>query len=273
MILAIDIGNTNVVMGCIDDEKIYFEARLATDHNRTYEQYAIELKNLLELYDFDASQIEGSIISCVVPPITNLAKKAVELVIKKEPLIVGPGVKTGLNIKTDNPAQLGSDLVVGAVAALSRYDAPLIIFDLGTATTVSVIDDKKTFLGGAIVPGVNVSLNALINTTSQLQKISIENPSVVVGTNTIDSMKSGVVYGAASMIDGMVERIKEEHPGEYTVIATGGLAGLIISYCKTRVTHDPDLMIRGLLHIYNKNNIKKMKDEKNKRKIDKNDHK
>ena len=270
MILAIDIGNTNIVMGCIDDERIYFEARLATDHNRTYEQYAIELKNLLELYNFDPSQIDGSIISCVVPPITNLARKAVELVIKKEPLIVGPGVKTGLNIKTDNPAQLGSDLVVGAVAALTIYKPPLIIFDLGTATTVSVIDENKTFLGGAIIPGVNVSLNALINTTSQLQKISIENPSVVVGSNTIDSMKSGVVYGAASMIDGMVERIREEHPGDYTIIATGGLAGLIVSYCKTKIIHNPDLMLRGLLHIYNKNNSKRLKDNKNMPKMDKN---
>lgn len=259
MILAIDIGNTNVVMGCIDEDNIYFEARLATDHNRTYEQYAIELKNLLELYNFDASQIEGSIISCVVPPITNLAKKAVELVIKKEPLVVGPGVKTGLDIKTDNPAQLGSDLVVGAVAALSRYIAPLIIFDLGTATTVSVINDKKTFLGGAIVPGVNVSLNALINTTSQLQKISIENPSVVVGTNTVDSMKSGVVYGTASMMDGMVERIKEEHPGDYTIIATGGLSGTIVPFCKNKIIQEPDLMLKGLLHIYNKNKKKHVK--------------
>ncbi len=257
MILAIDIGNTNIVMGCADDEKIYFEARLATNHEKTYEQYAVELKNILELNDFDPARIDGSIISCVVPPITNLAKKAVELVIKKEPMIVGPGVKTGLNIMTDNPAQLGSDLVVGAVAALAQYEAPIIIFDLGTATTVSVIDTDKRFLGGAIMPGVNISLDALTKGTSQLQKISIENPGAVIGKNTPDSMKSGVVFGTASMIDGMIERIENETGEKYTVLATGGMSSLIVDYCNHKIICEPDLMIQGLLAIYNKNVKKK----------------
>lgn len=253
MILAIDVGNTNIVMGCLNRDEIRFEARLATDHSQTAEQYAIELKNILELYDFDKSQIDGSIISSVVSPLTGVLKRAVELVTKKTPLIVGPGLKTGLNIKIDNPGQLGSDLVVGAVAALAEYPVPLIIFDLGTATTASVIDSTRTFLGGIIYPGINVSLTALTSTTSQLPKISIEKPARVVGRNTIDSMTSGIVYGNASMMDGMADRIEEELGQEVTVIATGGLAGLISPFCRREVIHDPDLMLKGLYLIYMKN--------------------
>lgn len=253
MILAIDVGNTNIVMGCLNRDEIRFVARLATDHSQTAEQYAIELKNILELYDFDKSQIDGSIISSVVSPLTGVLKRAVELVTKKTPLIVGPGLKTGLNIKIDNPGQLGSDLVVGAVAALAEYPVPLIIFDLGTATTASVIDSTRTFLGGIIYPGINVSLTALTSTTSQLPKISIEKPARVVGRNTIDSMTSGIVYGNASMMDGMADRIEEELGQEVTVIATGGLAGLISPFCRREVIHDPDLMLKGLYLIYMKN--------------------
>jgi type III pantothenate kinase len=253
MILAIDIGNTNVVMGCIDENKIYFEARLSTNHTKTYEQYAVELKNIIELYDFDIGQIEGSIISCVVPPLTNIIRQAVKLVTKLEPLVVGPGVKTGLNIMTDNPGQLGSDLVVGAVAAMAQYSCPMIIFDLGTATTVSVIDENKTFLGGSIFPGVNISLEALTQRTSQLPKISLESPSKIIGTNTIDSMNSGIVLGNASMVDGMIGRIERETNRKYTVLATGGLAGLIAKHCEREVIYDPDLMIKGLLLIYRRN--------------------
>lgn len=253
MILAIDVGNTNIVMGCLDHDEIRFEARLATDHAQTAEQYAIELKNILELYDFDKSQIDGSIISSVVSPLTSVLKRAVELVTRKTPLIVGPGLKTGLNIKIDNPGQLGSDLVVGAVAALAEYPVPLVIFDLGTATTASVIDSTRTFLGGIIYPGINVSLTALTSTTSQLPKISIEKPARVVGRNTIDSMTSGIVYGNASMMDGMADRIEEELGQEVTVISTGGLAGLISPFCRRQVIHDPDLMLKGLYLIYMKN--------------------
>lgn len=257
MILAIDIGNTNIVMGCIDDKKIYFQARLATNHDKTYEQYAVELKNILELHNFDSAKIDGCIISCVVPPLTKLFKQAVELVTKKTPMVVGPGVKTGLNILTDNPAQLGSDLVVGAVAALIENQGPIIIFDLGTATTVSVIDENKSFLGGTIMPGINVSLNALINSTSQLQKISIENPKNVIGTNTIDSMNSGIVHGYASMVDGMIDKISKETDRNYTVIATGGLSSLIINNCLHEIKHEPDLMLKGLFYIFEKNTKKK----------------
>jgi type III pantothenate kinase len=253
MILAIDIGNTNIVMGCIDSDRIYFEARLSTNHTKTYEQYAVEIKNILELYDVDAIKIDGCILSCVVPPLTTTMSQAIELVTKKKPLIVGPGLKTGLNIMTDNPGQLGSDLVVGAVAALAYYKAPIIIFDLGTATTVSVIDENKTFLGGAICPGVNVSLEALIQSTSQLPKISLDPPLKIVGGNTVDCMRSGIVFGNASMMDGLIERIEQEIGHKCIAISTGGLAALITPYCKYPIIHDPQLMLKGLMEIYQRN--------------------
>lgn len=253
MILAIDVGNTNIVLGCIDQEKIYFIARLATNHVKTEEQYAVELKSVLELYEFDPVRIDGSIISSVVPPLTNIIRQATLIVTKKEPMVVGPGLKTGLNIMTDNPAQLGSDLVVAAVAAISQYKKPLIIFDLGTATTVSVIDDKGTFLGGVIVPGINISLDALSSRTSQLPRISLEPPKKIIGRNTIDSMNSGVAYGNAAMIDGLIEGIEDEIKMTATVIATGGIAKHIIPYCKKEVVYDSNLMLKGLFLIYKKN--------------------
>ncbi len=253
MILAIDVGNTNIVMGCIDQDKIYFIARLATNHLKTEEQYAIELKSILELYEFAPSRIDGSIISSVVPPLTNIMKQAIFIITKKEPMVVGPGVKTGLNIMTDNPAQLGSDLVVAAVAALDQYKKPIVIFDMGTATTVSVIDEKGIFLGGVIFPGIRISLDALSSKTSQLPRISLEPPKHVIGRNSIDSMNSGVTYGNAAMMDGLIERIEEELGMPVTTIATGGLAKYIAPYCKKEVTYDADLMLRGLFIIYRKN--------------------
>ncbi len=257
MILAIDVGNTNIVMGgCENDCSISFKARLYTNHSKTFEQYAVEIKNILELYDIKHDSISGSIISCVAPPLTNIIMNAVRLVTGVDPLVVGPGVKTGLDIRIDDPAQLGSDLVVGAVAALSSYEAPLVIFDLGTATTASVIDRNKIFLGGTIFPGINVSLGALTSSTSQLPKISMEKPARVIGRNSVDSMTSGIVYGNASMIDGMVERIEEELGEHVRVIATGGLAELIVPYCRTRIFLEPDLMLKGLCQIYTKNIMK-----------------
>jgi type III pantothenate kinase len=253
MILAIDIGNTNIVMGCVDPEKIYFIARLATNHLKTEEQYAVELKSILELYGFEPSCIDGSIISSVVPPLTNVMKQAILIITGREPMIVGPGLKTGLNIVIDNPAELGSDLVVAAVAALAQYPKPIVVFDLGTATKASVIDAKGTFLGGIIFPGIKISLDALSKNTSQLPHISLDAPKRVVGRNSIDSMTSGVTYGNAAMIDGLIDRIEEEIGMPVTTIVTGGLAKYIAPYCKKKVTYDPDLILKGLFMIYKKN--------------------
>ena len=193
MILAIDIGNTNIVVGCIDKEKTYFIERLSTVRTKTELEYAVDIKVVLDLYHVKRADIEGCIISSVVPQITNIAKLAVEKILKKEPIVLGPGVKTGLNIMMDHPGQLGADLVADAVAGIAEYQVPLIIVDMGTATTVSVVDDKKNYVGGMIMPGMRVSLDALTARASQLSGISIEAPKRLIGKNTIECMKSGVL--------------------------------------------------------------------------------
>ena len=253
MILAIDIGNTNIVVGCCEEKKILLMERLTTNHTATALEYAISLKAILELSGVDKKDINGAIISSVVPSVTYTVRTAVKKLIGVDALVIGPGIKTGLSIKTDNPAQLGSDLVVDAVAGIQEYGAPLVIFDLGTATTVSVINKEKEYLGGMILPGMMISLNAMVSGTSQLPKISLEQPKKLIGTNTLDCMKSGILYGTASSMDGIIDRIRDEI-GDVTVVATGGLAGTIVPLCRNKVILDDELLIKGLMIIYNKNN-------------------
>lgn len=226
---------------------------MASDTLKTEHEYAVLMKQILELDNIDISTVEGGIISSVVPPLTGTLKKAIQRVTGHKPMVVGAGIKTGLNILIDNPAQLGSDLAVSAVAALNEYKPPIIAVDMGTATTIMVIDKNGSFLGGPIIPGVALSMNALASKTSQLPKVSIEAPKKVIGTNTIDSMKSGAVFGAASMLDGMIDRIEEEIGMSATVVATGGLSGSIVPYCKHEIICDDDLLLKGLAIIYEKN--------------------
>ena len=253
MILAIDIGNTNVVIGAVDEKKIYFIERVATVKTKTEAEYAIDLKILLELHKIDLNDITGGIVSSVVPQITKMMKLAVEKVIEKDVLVLGAEIQTGLNILIDNPEQLGSDMIAGAVAGITEYKVPMVIIDMGTATTLTVIDKDKNCLGGMIVPGVQVALESLTAHASQLQGISLEAPKRVVGRNTIDCMVGGVVYGNADMIDGLIDRIEGELGEEVSVIATGGLAKLITPYCKRKIILDDDLLLKGLLIIYNIN--------------------
>ncbi len=253
MILAVDIGNTNIVIGCIEGEKVCFVERVSTNLASTELEYVVEFRTLFDLYHIGVEDINGSIISSVVPPLNNIVKAALEKLFKKPPLLVGPGLKTGLNILMDNPAQLGSDLVVNAVAGLHYYGAPIILIDMGTATTISVVDEKKNYIGGMILPGVKVSLDSLVNRTSQLPRISLEAPKKVIGRNTIDCMKSGIVMGQAACLDGMVERIFDELGYEAPVVATGGLAGSIVPHCKREMVCDNELTLKGLGLIYHKN--------------------
>lgn len=253
MVLAVDIGNSNIVIGCCCDNKITFVERLSTKPDSTTLEYAISFKNVLELYGITKEDIDGAIISSVVPSVTSTVLGAVKKITGIDALVIGPGLKTGLNIMIDNPAQLGSDLVVDAAAGIAEYPLPLIIFDMGTATTVSVIDENKNYLGGMILPGVNISLNALTARTSQLPKISLDPPKKVIGRNTIDCMKSGILYSTASSLDGIIDRIEEETGKKYTVVATGGLAGRIIPMCKKKIILDDELLLKGLIIIYNKN--------------------
>lgn len=253
MILAVDIGNTNIVVGCIDEEKTFFIERLSTIKNKMEVEYALDIKGIFEIHGIDAKKLEGAIISSVVPQITGIVKEACEKIINKKVMVVGPGIKTGLNIMIDNPGQLGSDLVADAVAGVAEYKAPMIIFDLGTATTASVINEKGVYVGGFIIPGMNTSLNALTANASQLQGISLDAPNRLIGKNTIECMKSGMIYGTASMLDGIVERVEEEFGQPITAIATGGLAKKVVPFCKKEMILDDDLLLKGLRVIYNKN--------------------
>ncbi len=253
MVLAIDMGNTNIVIGCIAQEKILFVERLCTDLSKTELEYAIGFKTVLELYGIESKDIEGAIISSVVPPLTHIVEAAVAKIIGKKAMVVGPGIKTGLNILMDDPKGVGADLIVDAVAGISKYGAPLIIVDMGTATTISVIDQNKNYIGGMIIPGLKVSLESLVNRTSQLTRISMDPPKKVIGKNTVDSMKSGIILGNASMLDGMLDRIMDELGYQAKVIATGGLAGVLIPLCKHDVIIDDELLLKGLSIIYNKN--------------------
>lgn len=254
MILAIDIGNTNIVIGCCDKDKILFTERISTNSTATEFEYAMIIINILNIYNISIAKINGAIISSVVPNLTNIIRDAVKKLTECRIIIVGPGLKTGLKIAMDDPAKLGADLVVDAVAGINEYGAPLIIIDMGTATTISVIGKDSEYLGGVIMPGVEVSLNSLVGGTSQLPKISLEKPKKIIGTNTIDCMKSGVMYGAASNIDGMVLKIRDELGFENVkAVATGGLSKAIIPICKEDIIIDDELLLKGLLIIYNKN--------------------
>lgn len=253
MILAIDIGNTNIVTGCIKDGKILFRERLSTNHTATKLEYSAIFKTAFEMYSINSGEIDGAIISSVVPSVTGVVKDSIETLCGTQVMVVGPGIKTGISIVIDNPAQLGSDLVVDAVAGVSEYSVPQIIIDMGTATTITAIDREKRFLGGAIMPGVRVSHDALIDRTSQLPKIALEKPKKVIGSNTIDCIKSGIIYGNAGAIDGIIDRYREELGGDCTVIATGGLAKVIAPLCKNEIIIDEDLLLKGLMLIYEKN--------------------
>ena len=255
MILAIDIGNTNIVIGCIRGKESLFVERISTVHTKTELEYAIDIKNILDIYQISDKEIEGGIISSVVPQVTEVVKLAVKKIIKKEVIVVGAGIKTGLDIRIDNPAQLGSDLVVDSVAGLAEYEVPMFIFDIGTATTVCVIDENRTYLGGMIYPGLGVSLDSLVARASQLGGISIEPPEHVIGKNTVECMKSGVIYSAAAAIDGIVDRLEQEIGTSATVIATGGLAKKIIPYCTKKIILDETLLLKGLSILYQKNKM------------------
>ena len=247
MLLAIDIGNTNLVIGCFENDEIKFKARIATDRTRTSDQYGVEIKNMMEAYGVHVSDIEDCIISSVVPPVFNSVKTGVIKVIGKQPMVVGPGLKTGLNIHMDVPSQVGSDRIVIAVAALAEYKAPLILM------TIEVVEPENLYVGGIIFPGVKVSLDALTSRTAQLPGISLDKPKQVIGKNTVDCMRSGMMYGTAAMIDGLVERIEAELGHQSTLIATGGMAQFITPLCKREIILEKDLLLKGLNILYKKN--------------------
>ena len=253
MILAIDIGNTNIVLGCIENDRILFEARMATDLIKTSDQYCAELKTMLSLFEVAPENIDGSIISSVVPPVLNSFKTAIRKLTGCSALVVGPGIKTGLNIRMDNPSEVGSDLIVAAVAAIAEYGAPLLLVDMGTATTITAIDESGAFVGGCICPGVKISMEALTGRTAQLPGISLDAPRCAIGKNTRDSMRSGIMLGAAAMLDGLLDRMEEELRAKVTVVATGGISKFVLPLCRREMVYDRSLMLKGLKLLYTRN--------------------
>lgn len=253
MVLAIDIGNSNIVLGCMEAEAIRLVARIATDQEKTEDQYAAEIQNVLHLYGVSLKELRGSIIASVVPPVLNTVRSAIAKLTGKPPLVVGPGIKTGLNILIENPASMGSDLIAGAVAGIREYPLPLIIFDMGTATSIGVVDRKGSYLGGCVCPGVVISADALSRQAAQLPGISLERPRSVIGRNTVECMRSGVINGHAAMVDGMIQRIQEELKEPATVLATGGIAEAILPACRSSIIYDENLVLKGLWILYQKN--------------------
>lgn len=253
MILAVDIGNSNIVLGGIQWDNIAFEARLRTEPTKTSDEYCIDVKIILDVYGFKREDVEGAIISSVVPQVLNSIKTAIKKLTGKTALVVGPGLKTGLNIRVENPSQTGADLVVGSVAALREHKPPLIVVDMGTATTMSVLDDSGALIGGCICPGVKISLDALTERTALLPGLQLDQPRKAIGRNTIDCMRSGIMMGNACMLDGMVQRMEEELGQKATVVITGGIAKFIAPLCKTPMIYDKDLLLKGLAFLYREN--------------------
>lgn len=253
MILAVDIGNTNIVLGCIEEGEILFEARMATDLIKTSDQYCAELKNMLSLFGVEVENITGSIVSSVVPPVLNSFRTAIRKLTGANCLVVGPGIKTGLNIRMDQPAEVGSDLIVAAVAAIAEYGAPLLLVDMGTATTITAVDENGSFVGGCICPGVKISMEALSGRTAQLPGISLDAPQKAIGKNTRDCMRSGIMLGTAAMLDGLLDRMEEELGTPVTVVATGGISKFVLPLCRRKMIYDKSLMLKGLDLLYRRN--------------------
>lgn len=255
MLLTIDIGNSTISVGLFGaDKTLHFLARLDTDTRKTADQISVDLMNLFALYGHKLTEVQDAILCSVVPPLNFMMQKALARLLRKPPMVVGPGVKTGLNIRTEIQSQLGADIVANAVSALEKYPAPIVTIDMGTATTIGVISEGRSYEGGLLLPGVNISLEALSRRAAQLPDISLQHPKSLIGKNTVDCMRSGIVYGTAGMLDGIVDRIREQFPDkQVTVVATGGNAPVIVKYCRNDIVYDKYLLMEGLWTIYQKN--------------------
>lgn len=253
MILVVDVGNTNIVLGLYKQRELIHHWRLSTNRSATSDEYGIMVYNLFGYADIKLEEIEGIIISSVVPPLIYALENMCKDYFHKTPYIVGPGIKTGLNIRTDNPKEVGADRIVNAVAALELYGAPCIIVDFGTATTYDYIDDKHQLIGSAIAPGIGISTEALYQRAAKLPRIELVKPKSVIGRNTVTAMQAGIIYGYVSQVDGIVTRIQEEFDVKTKVVATGGLAELIASESRTIDVVNPLLTLQGLQMIYEKN--------------------
>nr|WP_240463621.1 type III pantothenate kinase [Paenibacillus apiarius] len=255
VIFVIDVGNTNIVLGVYQQETLLHYWRLSTNRQATADEYGVMIHNLFALAGLSVKDIEGVIMSSVVPPIMHTLEQLCETYLYKTPIVVGPGVKTGLNIRYENPREVGADRIVNAVGAIEQYGGqdPLVVVDFGTATTFDVIDMKGNYLGGSIVPGIGISTEALYQHAAKLPRIELTKPKSVIGRNTVQSMQAGIIFGYAGQVDGIIDRIRAELGAHPKVIATGGLAELIASESRTIDTVNPLLTLEGLRLIYSRN--------------------
>lgn len=253
MMITIDIGNSNLTLGVFDGDELLFVARTATDTSATEDDYACRILGLLSLHHVDRKRLKGAIVASVVPQLNVMIRRAVKMILGVDPMMVGPGIKTGISIRCDTPSSVGADLICASVAAHGLYGGASLIIDMGTATKMTVVNGKGEFIGTSIMPGVETGLYALSNQTAQLPKISLDAPNGVIAKNTVDCMKSGIIFGHAGMIDGMIDRIKEENGEDLTVYLTGGYAKLILPYCKREVIFDEHLVLKGLNLLYKRN--------------------
>ncbi len=254
MLLCVDVGNTNIKFALYENDKQILKTRFSTDSKKTDDEFAVELYTIFQIYGFDAKAVKGSIISSVVPAVTENLQKAIHKVTNCKPVILGPGVKTGLDLRIDNPSTLGSDIVAMCVAVKEKYSCPAIVIGMGTATTIVYLNENKCYCGGAIMPGVSISLDALTSNGALLPSIELKATKKVIGTNTEDCIRSGIVAGTACSIDGMIELFREETNTNPFIIATGGLANTIAKNCKNDIIINDDLVLEGLISIYNRNN-------------------
>jgi type III pantothenate kinase len=253
LLLAIDIGNTHVVLGVFDGERLLHHWRIGTHRQDTSDECAATLRSLFELARVERGSVRHGIISCVVPPLLPIFERTCEKLLGRPALVVGPGIRTGMPIRVENPREVGADRIVNAVATLARVGAPAIAIDFGTATSFDCVSREGEFVGGAIYPGVFVSLEALVNRASKLSSVEIVRPPNVIGRNTTQNLQSGMVFGYAGMVDTMVRRMRKELGEDARVIATGGLAGLIASETETIERVEPFLTLEGLRLIYERN--------------------
>jgi len=253
MLLAFDIGNTQIVTGLFVGEQLVADWRFQTDRQKTPDEYGILLKSVFRDASLDSQSVRAAIISSVVPPVTSIIQRMVEKYFKVEPVLIGPGIKTGLSIKCENPREVGADRVVNAVAGIKRYGAPLIIVDFGTAATFCAIGENGDYLGGAIAPGVAISSEALFERTAKLPRIELVKPKGVIGKNTIHSMQSGLYFGYIGLVEGIISRMKQEMHCHPKVVATGGMADWVANGTSLIDAVDPFLTLEGLKIIYHLN--------------------
>lgn len=254
MIICADIGNSEIMIGGFEGDELEFTLCLSSDDKATSDEYALKINSALSLYSIDRTSVTGAIVASVVPRLTSVVADAISALFGIETLTVGPGIKTGIGIRCDTPSSVGADLICSAVAAHYIYGSPSLIIDVGTATKITAVDEKGAFCGVSIIPGVMMGLSALSSSAAQLPEVSLERPAGIIAKNTADAMRSGVIYGHAAMLDGMIDRIRAELGHDLPVIATGSLAYSVLPFCEHETDYDEHLILRGLNILYKKNN-------------------